>query len=292
MLYETSFKAFLAVARTLNFTKAADELYTTQPTISRQISLLESEWGIQLFERNNKEVRLTPEGAIMLKTCQQMDRLLDRALAEARSFTKDYQGELSIGCLSSMDDKRSLIPALEAFWAEYPNVKTKVELQSFSQLRSGLESGRYDIIFTLDFDTKNLNNVEIEVMEALKCHFLLSDKHPLASKPDLTIQDLQGVQFVLPSPEDSPGREGELKSILDSIQIHSQNTIYAANMESLLFYLNAGKAVALLNVGERNFRYDGYRHIPLPDDCPGLYLTAVWKRDNLNPAIPMFVRGR
>lgn len=293
MISEPLFKSFLSVARNLNFTKAAEELYTTQPTISRQISLLEKSWGIQLFQRNNKAVRLTPEGAIMMEACRKIEQLLENSVAQARNFTTDYQGELRIGYLSSMDERRTLIPALESFGATFPNVKTTVELESFAQLRSGLDSGKYDIIFTLDFESKRLDNVEVEILERLKCHFLISDKHPLAAREHLTIQDLKGASFVLPSPDESPGREGELQALLASMGVSRQSTIYAANMESLLFYLNAGLAVALFNVGHRNFWDEHYRHVDIPDGLyKELFFSAVWRRDNLNPAIPMFVRGR
>ena len=56
---------FLRLSESLNFRKVAEELYTTQPTISRQLRLMEEEWGFPLFVRNNREVRLTPEGVIM-----------------------------------------------------------------------------------------------------------------------------------------------------------------------------------------------------------------------------------
>ena len=66
---------FLTVARYLSFTRAAQELYTTQPTISRQIAALEEEWGCPLFVRSNKEVALTEEGALMLDACKRSEEL-------------------------------------------------------------------------------------------------------------------------------------------------------------------------------------------------------------------------
>jgi len=77
---------FLAVAKNLSFSKAAKELYTTQPTVSRQIQMLEKEWGILLFERNTKEVKLTPAGMYMQKECIKSNEKLKAKIEKAKSI--------------------------------------------------------------------------------------------------------------------------------------------------------------------------------------------------------------
>lgn len=71
---------FLAVAETLSFSKTAEIFFTTQPTVSRQIKMLEDEWGILLFKRNRREVRLTEEGKIMAKVCEKNRKAIQTAL--------------------------------------------------------------------------------------------------------------------------------------------------------------------------------------------------------------------
>ena len=67
---------FLAVAETLSFSKTAEIFFTTQPTVSRQIKMLEDEWGIMLFDRNRREVHLTDEGLAMAKVCEKNRKAL------------------------------------------------------------------------------------------------------------------------------------------------------------------------------------------------------------------------
>ncbi len=76
----TQIGIFLAVAETLSFSKTAEIFFTTQPTVSRQIQMLEEEWGILLFKRNRREVHLTEEGKIMAKVCEKNRRALQIAL--------------------------------------------------------------------------------------------------------------------------------------------------------------------------------------------------------------------
>lgn len=75
---------FLAVAETLSFSKTADIFFTTQPTVSRQIKMLEDEWGIVLFERNRREVHLTEEGRAMAKVCEKNRKALQTALSNIK----------------------------------------------------------------------------------------------------------------------------------------------------------------------------------------------------------------
>ena len=77
---------FLDAGQELNFSAVAKKNYTTQPTVSRQIGDLETEWGMQLFVRSNKGLRLTPEGAVMLDCCRKMNRLMEDALKKAGSI--------------------------------------------------------------------------------------------------------------------------------------------------------------------------------------------------------------
>lgn len=281
---------FLTVAKYLSFTRAAQELYTTQPTISRQIAALEDEWGVPLFLRSNKEVALTQEGKLMLNACHKAEELLSTALAQSRELRQSQAGSLCIGVLSSMDEQRTLLPALSYFDEMYPNIEVTVEKGSYSRLREGLEGGEFDVIFTLDFELDRLSGISVKCIEELPCSFVLSRKHPLFSKRDLSLGDLAGARFVLPSPEDSPRRKEDLEAILDSLGFSGSEIIYAANMDSLMLYLNAGKAVALLNHNEKDFYSPGYRRLALPESPLGcVRFVGVWKSANLNPAIPLLV---
>lgn len=153
-----------------------------------------------------------------------------------------------------------------------------------------MESGELDVIFTLDFEVGQLKDVSVKRIEDLPYSFVLSRKHPLFSKPDLSLDDLANARFVLPSPEDSPRRREDLEAIFGQLGFSGNEVIYAANMDSLMLYLNAGKAVALLHHNEKDFYSPDYRRIPLPDGPLGyIRFVGVWKTSNSNPAIALLV---
>ena len=82
-------RAFLAAAECLNFTEAARRLYITQPTLSKHISLIESDLGFKLFVRSNRSVSLTPEGAVVYRQLQEQWKQLSHSVEEIEKEAKN-----------------------------------------------------------------------------------------------------------------------------------------------------------------------------------------------------------
>ncbi len=82
-------KFFMELTRTLSFSKTAETFFTTQPTVSRQIKMLEEEWGFRLFDRNKRQVQLTKAGKIMADFFGSHDKLLLKALQKAKRSVKE-----------------------------------------------------------------------------------------------------------------------------------------------------------------------------------------------------------
>lgn len=79
-------KMFMELTRSLSFSKTAETFYTTQPTISRQIRMLEEEWGVRLFDRNKRQVKLTKAGKVMAEFFDAHDEGLKKALQKAKRY--------------------------------------------------------------------------------------------------------------------------------------------------------------------------------------------------------------
>ncbi len=149
---------FLEVADSLCFSEVAKKRFTTQPTISRQISAMEEEWGVQLFIRTNKGLRLTPEGSIMLRCCRKMYQQCEASLRLAQDVKLGKNGSLQIGFLEILDVERIFMPYLREFNESYPEAEISVFCESFAGLRQDLQRDKLDIIYTFDFDVQNMSD--------------------------------------------------------------------------------------------------------------------------------------
>ena len=95
---------FIAVAKSLNFTDAARNLYVSQPSLSKQIALLEKEIGVQLFNRSTRGVRLTPAGAVLYKELGNVLDTIHEAIEKSSKKDLGEEGSITIG---------SLIPSIQ-----------------------------------------------------------------------------------------------------------------------------------------------------------------------------------
>ena len=284
-------EAFCAAAKHLNFTKAAEELFSTQPTVSRQIRNLEDEWGYELFTREKQELRLTPAGAIMLGKCREILEILENGLREVREFENGTNGSLHIGILESMDPGDTFQTSMDEFFRLYPGVIVNLKYRSFGELRKGLDSKEFDLIFTMDFELSSLANVVYDEIKQLKWGILISRNHPLAQKKDLTVADLKEEVFILPDQVDSPGRLEKMNMLLEGYGFKCERTMFVPNTASMYMNVRAGSGVAIIADNVRSVLTDSsYRFIPGGHDIEPLYAVCAWRQDNMNPAISLYTK--
>lgn len=89
---------FLAVVREEGISRAADALHITQPTLSRQLSQLEEELGVELFHRGTREISLTNEGVMLRRRAEEILALVDKTGQELAEQEENIEGTVSIGC--------------------------------------------------------------------------------------------------------------------------------------------------------------------------------------------------
>lgn len=283
-------KTFITLAQTLNFTKTAEELYITQPTVSRQIDNLEREWGIKLFLRTKRDVKLTEEGRIMESKCRQADAMIEAAIQEAQNYAKRRPCNVNIGVLEISDIEPLIMNAVDDLEANFENINVNIEKRSFSELRGRLLNEQLDLAFTLDFEANHLKNVEHALIAPLSSVFVISDRHPLWRKDCLNIADFDNQTFILPELTDSPGRLESLQGICSSLGIKERQVLFAPNLESVLFAIRNGKGVGVLDSSVKSIYESRYRFLPLPADKGPLHLVMAWKSGSNNPALPTVIR--
>ena len=101
---------FLSAAKNLNFTKVAEEFYSTQPTVSRQIALLEKELGFELFRRDKGHLRLTVGGAIMAQEFNKVNIIIHDAISRVGRVSEGLEGAISIGYVYGMNTDLFVYP--------------------------------------------------------------------------------------------------------------------------------------------------------------------------------------
>ena len=280
---------FLSAAKNLNFTKVAEEHYSSQPTVSRQIALLEQELGVSLFARNKGALRLTAEGVILAREFDDAQKRLNYTLAKVKGLSSGIIGQLSIGYLSFLDAEKFLYPKISEFSGKYPDVDVKIEGAKFSTMRENLANGIFDVIYTYNFELPSLENVSSMAICPVKSMFVMSHEHPFSEKKGLNFSDFSGQRFLSIHEDEILGRKQVLSTICDILEITDIKIETVPNLETLLFAINQRRGIGLLSSAMNIFASGKYFCFPLPARCPKVFVTAIWSNANRNAVLPLFL---
>lgn len=176
------YKVFYHVANTLSFSEASKQLFISQSAVSQSIKVLEKKLNQTLFIRSTKRVQLTPEGEILLKHIEPAINLIQKGENQLLEANTLNGGQLRIGASDTIC-RYFLIPYLQQFHIQYPNVHIKVTNQTSIECAHLLESGQVDFIVT-NYPNSGLSNSQTirtireftDVFIANRQHFPLEDK--------------------------------------------------------------------------------------------------------------------
>ena len=188
-------RSLLVVIEEGSVNRAAVRLRITQPALSRQMKLLESEVGGRLLERGSSGVTPTGLGHALVKAMRPVVESYDAALADVRRQARGFRSELRVGFLISAAQP-ILTPALERLRATHPQIRLKLHDMSPREQIDALEAGEIDValigqegaIAAKDFHSLKLGSLGV--------YAALSSTDPLASRKKIAIKDLAGRDFI------------------------------------------------------------------------------------------------
>lgn len=183
---------FLRVAERGNFTRAAEELHLSQPALSRSIQKLEEELGQPVFERKTRSVALTDAGTLLQARARQILALIEDTKAEISDDGRS--GQIRIGAIPTIAPY-FLPDLLRQFSNEFPAASIIVQEDTTDHLLKRCTQGEIDLaILALPVPAKYLEVEELFQEELL---LVLPPDHPLVSKPQIRLNDIKSLPFVL-----------------------------------------------------------------------------------------------
>ena len=180
----------IEVARTLNFSRAADNLFVSQPTFSYQIRLLEEEVGFTIFERNGKGAALTPAGAQFVSFLTGMRQDLKRAIEQGQNFSAKYKDSISISMM--VRQAVCFLPeAMRLFAEAEPNIQITPDFRYENSMEAFLQN-ETDIVFALKEQTRQVAGIQVHDLFESKIYLITDRNDPLAGKNRISEEDLYG----------------------------------------------------------------------------------------------------
>ena len=278
---------FFAVAQYLSFTEAAKMLYTSQPSVSKQISILEKQIGTDLFYRTKRSVHLTPAGEVFLKELSGINEHIDQAIKAAKDSSLCQYSTINIGCLDALDTGIFLRPFVNKFKCEHKNINLNFERHSFKALREKLLNGNLDLIFTLGFEIDNTQGLKHKTIFKTHSSIVMAKDDPLAEKEDLSVADLKDKDFIMIARDESPHGFDNVVGLCKNYGFSPKIVKQLPNIESILLCVEAGMGVTILDSTIRLHNAENFKLYTIEEDYMDMFV--VWKKENMKPAVLAFI---
>ena len=271
----------IELARTLNFSRAADNLFVSQPTFSYQIRLLEEEIGFPVFERSGKGAALTPAGAQFVSFLAGMREELKRAIEQGQNFSAKYRDSISISLI--VRQALYFLPEAIRLFAE---TEPQVQIAPLFQYDGGLEAflrREADILFALREQTRQIPGIVVHELFESRIYLIARRDDPLAEKDRITEADLYGRTLMV-----GGGSPQALRAVQHRLIATGRIEYFnSADHDTTLTNVAAGKGVCLapgfLNDHSGQFAW-------IPFDCAERFTCVLCThKDDSRPAVAAFI---
>ncbi|WDE98447.1 hydrogen peroxide-inducible genes activator [Lentisphaera profundi] len=270
---------FAILAKLRHFGRAALEAGVSQPALSIQIKKLEAELGLCLFERSNKQVVLSPEGAHLLQRAENIIQQVSDFRTCAKSFKDPYQGHLILGAFPTLAPY--LFPQiLDELHQSYPEMKFFIKEEKTEQLLEMLKQGKVDAAFiALPHEDKLLESEFIFSEDFL---FAVPANYPERFPSHLSVADLKGRELMLLD-EGHCFRDQALEFCTVN-QLQERFDFRASSLETLRQMVAAGLGLTLLPQCAKN-ESDKIRYIDFEDPAPQRSIALFWRKSSAKAEI-------
>lgn len=186
---------FLTIANEGSFSKAAKILNMTQPTLSRQIAILEDELKHKLFIRGKRNIELTEAGIYFKRRAEEISSLSEKAKDELIHFDSSIKGDIYIGAGESSSISK-IIKICHTLQKEYPDIHFHFTSGDSLDLLDRLDNGLFDFCVVYgDVDQAKYNYIKLPYKETWS--FLLDKEDPLSNKEFITPNDVNKLPLIL-----------------------------------------------------------------------------------------------
>lgn len=277
---------FLAVAETLNFRKAAEQLGIAQPALSRSVRDLERHLGFALFERSTRRVALTPAGEVLYREGSEAMQRLARASMHAERVAQGMSGTVSVG-YSTFAATGPMSDIIIEFRKRYPEAQVGLRLLASSEQAEALDEGTLDLGFTMSNVVKPPQRTIPISRERLVA--LVPASHAWATNGAISLQTLTTAPLVIGTARRWRGFRALINGLITARGLSLTITEEADDVPVLLQLVRSGFGCTILDASFIPSLPPGITPLEIEDATATLDISLVWREDNLSPLTARFI---
>lgn len=279
---------FIAVADTLNFSRAAESVYLSQSALSRQIMDLEKEVGLPLLRRSTRQVELTEAGKALQKSAKELISRWEKILPEVRNQVAEAAQALSLTigvdarALANPVRRHRFLGTIYEMRRSYPGLRVLLRNRDYQELMKGLSDGTLDCALVLDRELEQKSDFQQEAygQEEMVLVFRSENAHRAGDHAHVIMN--RGLILV----DKEPQGLYHIIHMLSDLRLEPQIR-FCESLEDMTMTVETGESAAILpeSVVEKLHNPE-LQTLHLPSDHAKLTLSMIWSKNQANPLIP------
>lgn len=237
-------EVFINLVETRNYTKTAEAVHVTQPTVTHDIKALEDEIGVKLFNRNKRFVNVTEDGRSFYKEIKPLINNYYSAIQAVQHKNEERQHQLIIGYSYTPFNDLFLPKWIRKFRKLYPDTEIVLRNLNHNDFKHDLLDNRVDLVITTGRDAEDLSEMRKTVLFSEKFKAIVPRSNPLASKKQLRIENFAGQDMLF---LDNTWAAIDLISLQNKIKnsIPDVKIVYANDISALNLLIKSERGIAL-----------------------------------------------
>lgn len=280
---------FLVVVKHLNISRAAEELFISQPALSKQIRLLEEELGVTLFDRSNHTLKLTTAGEVLMQEANDLFRKQSELFERVRAA-----GNISVDTLTLCHMPGALtcnVPdILSQFQKSHPNISLKLPGSSPSQIFSDLLNRKIDAGVILSATTNYPEPLQALTLHQAQLYLAVPSGHSYASLSSISFHDISDETLLMLSEQEAPAQHSLLPFFMHGNHRQTNNRIlYQPNMETIVSMIRTNMGIAFIAKDFCTSSLEGISLIPIQDSFD-ISLFFIWNPQHMTPQLCQLIK--
>ncbi|MEA5532945.1 LysR family transcriptional regulator [Crocosphaera sp. XPORK-15E] len=282
-------KYFVVVAKELNFTRAAEKLYISQPALSRQIKDLEDELNVKLFIRKSGGLKLTEAGKLFLEQAKDILNRSQVAVQSLKAYGTNTDTPLIVGYIPTILQS-FLGDALHRFGLAYPKVPLSLQEMSPHKQVEALRNSIIDIAFMGNPPNELDQEFIVKCVKTFPIVALLPDTHPLADHESIDLVELAKEKFIGMSEETFPGRNDRIRGTCNKAGFTPNLCLFADSHASMITLVTAGQGVAVMPKEAEALPHPRVMFMKLHHPLDYARSKAVWRKEKPSQSLENFLK--
>ena len=277
---------FIVLAKHLNFTSASRQLFIAQPTLSKHISLMEKELGVQLFIRTKHKVELTDAGHTLFETSKKIKKLYDDMICDINLLDSGQKGNIKLGMLYyGMHEFAD--PIVRSMSKNMPDIKLTLVSYQPKAMREDLLADKLDVAELYDIDFPENDQLSLQAIKWQYFSVMLPKDHALADRKEIRLSELNGENFVFQT--QNHVLKKYICKLLEEKNIKQTQIFYTNHIDTVPLDVCANNAVSIVSRRVKYMINNNITFLDITDPDMRVLACFAYKKSNTNPCIPRFM---